>query len=406
LPLKIAATSLSLAALVIGLAIPAVMPEIANIDYFIIAGLAVVLFSLSAPWRRLLASPAVFMPLFAGVLLTICFIINADAPLDALAAVFFIPLFLVAPMAELFRRSGSLVTPASISLAATAGTFAALCLALFESFVLGIGRAGITVNNPIHFADIALTLGFIGLVGVYSERSLVRVLAVCAPLFGLIAVVLSGSRGPLVSAVPMAGAALVVLLAHFGARERRLTNLLLATVVCLQLVMLAHSFGLFAHLRAFESVANVLLGQDVDSSTALRLVMYQSAWNAFLAAPVFGHGLIGFIETTAQFVPAGATFPTFEHLHSDPADFAVIGGTIGLIAYGGFILAPVVDALTAPAGKARNAALYLAITLSVGYLAMGLTNAMFGVLTQTVLYGFCLAIVSHLARAGNTEPAQ
>lgn len=398
MPLETAAKFLTLAALLSGLAIPAVLPEAGNIGYFVIAGLALLLFSLTTPWRQVLARPAVAMPLAAGLLLTLCFAITADSPLDSLAAVFFVPLFLVAPMTELFRRAPKLVTPATIGIAASLGCLAAAGVALYDRFVLHLPRAGSSVNNPIHFADIALMLGFVALVGLYTARVSIRVLAVLALLAAMVAVLLSGARGALVAIAPLSLAAVIVLFLHFGGRARTLLYILLTVIIAVALAAMAAAFVPNLRFDAFMNAIDALRGRAVDGSTMQRLVMYQSAWNAFLASPVFGHGLIGFIEATAQYVPQGATFPTYEHLHSDLADFAVIGGALGLVAYAAFLLAPAVDAMTASRAHARPAALYLAVVVPVGYAAMGLTNAMFGVLTQTILYGFCLALVAHLAR--------
>jgi len=400
LPLTSIATVLTCAALVVGLVFPVVLPEVGNVSYFVLAGLALLAFSWSAPWRELRVRPVVYLPLVAGALLTICFIITAEAPLDALAAVFFMPLFLIAPMVELFRRGARFVTPTSICLIAAAGCVGAFGVALYDSYVLGMVRAGFTVNNPIHFADIALTLGFVALVGLYTDRLLVRLAALCAPILGLIAVILSGSRGPLVASVPMALTALVVIVMHFRGRAAFLRTFAVAIAGVAILGIIAWQMG-FLDASAFADALAAIGGSAVDHSTALRLKMYEGAYLAFFASPVFGHGLIGYVETANQFVPE-VSFGG--HLHSDLADFAVVGGIIGLLAYGLFLLAPLLEALRAPAdAPTRRASVMLALVLVVGYIGMGLTNAMFGILTQTVLYAFCLALVAHLAR--NREAA-
>jgi O-antigen ligase len=128
----------------------------------------------------------------------------------------------------------------------------------------------------------------------------------------------------------------------------------------------------------------------------VRAVIYQGAAGAFAASPIFGHGMIGFNEVAASFMPTDNRY-VYEHLHSDIADFAVIGGVLGMISYTLLLLAPLAGAWRVRS-PARPAVLYLAVMASSGYLLMGLTNAMFGILTQTVLYGLMLALIVVLSR--------
>jgi O-antigen ligase len=69
---------------------------------------------------------------------------------------------------------------------------------------------------------------------------------------------------------------------------------------------------------------------------------------------------------------------------------------LGLLSYGLILLAPFAGAWRAQ-GSQRAPALYLALVASVGYAGMGLTNAMFGVLAQTLVYTVLLSLVAVLA---------
>jgi O-antigen ligase len=381
-------------ALLVGLALPTVLPEVANVGFFVFAGLAIILLMRAAPWGELLRRPGVAIPLVAGAILTFCFALTASEPWHALAAMLFMPLFLVAPMAALLQRLPLTIDAQGIGIAALAGTAAAAALALFETQVLGLSRAGVTVNNPIHFADLSLTLGFVALVGVYGERRWVRIAVLAGPVLALLAVLLSGSRGPLVAFVPMLLVALMMFIAHRAPPAGRWAALVAAGLASLLLIALAWRIDAVQQVAAFNDIARVLSNETVDGSTTERLIMYRSAFNAFLASPVYGHGLIDYVAAAARHAPAGATFPIMGHLHNDIADFAVAGGGLGLLAYALFLLAPIVEVLRRPRSWP---AIHLALSISAGYLAMGLTNAMIGILSQTVLYGFCLALVVHLA---------
>ena len=130
-----------------------------------------------------------------------------------------------------------------------------------------------------------------------------------------------------------------------------------------------------------------------------------SAYNAFLASPIVGYGLIGFVEKVVAFPPLSGAPVGFDHLHNDLADFAVAGGAMGILAYGLFLAAPVVEAVRAPRGRNRRVAVLMSTTICVGYAGMGATNAMLGVMSQTLLYAVVLALVAYFARLPGGYPA-
>ena len=164
-------------------------------------------------------------------------------------------------------------------------------------------------------------------------------------------------------------------------------------------------FGLGGRLgRLGGDVVALFTGSTTDGAIGERLYMYLSAWNALLASPWHGYGMIDFTTSAAQFAPPGPGYPPSSHLHNDIADFAVIGGMLGLLSYVLLLVAPLAGGL-ATRGRNRPAAIYLGAVAGVGYFSMGLTNAMFGILTQTVVYGVILALIAALAQLGQGEQA-
>lgn len=394
---------LAWAALVAGLTLPTIEPGLANIAVITLMVLAIPL-CFRSDWRAILSQPAALLPLAGGALLVLAFAVTAQSGLHLVAVFYFAPLYLVAPLAALFDRLNSRDAPTAIGVPALAATVGAVGVASYDAFVLGVPRAGVSVNNPIHFADLALMLGFVALVGLFGKRSAWRGVFLLGPVLAMIAVLLSGSRGPMLAALPMFAIALI--LAAFWLLPRRwawsaMGGSVLASAMLLVVLM---QTGLAHHVAVLSDIVVLAqTGAPVDGSTAQRLIMYQSAYNAFLASPLYGHGLVDFIAITAGYAPQGVVFPTYEHLHNDIADFAVVGGFLGLCAYGLFIAAPMLGALRVRNGRHGRAAIMLGMTLGIGYLAMGLTNAMVGVLSQTVLFAVGLALVVHLGRTGENE---
>ena len=384
-------------AIISGLALPAVMPEVANTATIVLMALAIVL-CWRSDWRRILASPTVALPLLAGILLLLALAITAKSPWHIGILVFFAPLFLVAPLTALFERIGTRHVLTAFAVAALLGTIGAVAIAGYDTFVLHMARAGWTVANPIHFADIALVLGCIPLVGLAGPKAWWRLAFLAGPVLGVVAVLLSGSRGAIVAIVPVGAALALVALHRLMPRQWFWAGLGILVLGAGVAIGGAVQTGWLTSQPIVANVIDVVsTGVSPDSSTMERLAMYRTAFAAFLASPFYGHGMVDFIAITATYAPPGVVFPSYEHLHNDIADFAVIGGLLGLAAYALLIATPLIAAWRLPSGPARNAVLVLAIPFTVGYLGMGLTNALFGILSLTVLYAVGLSLIAYLS---------
>jgi O-antigen ligase len=151
-----------------------------------------------------------------------------------------------------------------------------------------------------------------------------------------------------------------------------------------------------------DLVSTFTVGMPQDGSTSERLQMYQGGFRAFLDSPIFGHGPLSFMTVAREL----GEFEGYEHLHNDLADFAASAGALGLIAYGLFLAAPIVEVLRAPSSWSRPRLLVLVSTLIAGYFTMGLTNAMFGILSLTTYYAAICLITGVLVDRLSAEPRE
>ena len=384
-----------------GLVGSTILPEITNIATLSLMGVGLLILAAIPATRAVLAQPTVWVPLLAGLVLLVALLFTATTPIHVLVIFVLAPLWLVGPHAALLSRLKDRLTPELIARLALLGTAGAALVAGFDVLVLGADRGGFIVNNPIHLADIALMLGLITPIGLL-DRGKHRYVYLLGPVLALATIWFSGSRGPLLAFVPMliCGAAA---LAWFTLPRRAA---LLSTIATIAVVGVAGFVVLGSPLAGrmgqFNEVVS-LLSTGVVPEQFLdheRLTMLQSAWSAWLASPVYGHGMIDYTQIAASYGPADNPYPPSGHLHNDIADFAVIGGTLGLAAYGLLLLAPLIGAMRVH-GPYRAAAIYLGLVTGIGYLAMGLTNAMFGILSQTVLYAVILALIAVLSVPGD-----
>lgn len=394
-------------AMIFGLVLPSGMPEVANIGFFLIAFAGMVSWAFALPRVEVIRQPAVLLPLLALVLLALAFFVATGSLAGALAVFYLAPLGLVGPVTILLRADGQMAAPDSIAIAALVGSLVGAAIGAFDWWTMGPTRAGAAVNNPIHFGAITLCLGFIALAGLYSKHRWVRAAAVSGPLWGAIAAWLSGSRGPLVALPAMLVVALVILACQFLPRRQAVAIAVATAAVALGGAAFLWQTGLIAQVPVVGMILAYLGGGAVlDGSTSERLAMYGAGASAFLHSPWFGYGFENLMTTAERYAPEGISFAGFDHLHSDLVDFAVIGGVVGVFSYLLVLVAGPVQALSGPRSGRRPAVL-LSVTLSVGYAVMGLTNAMIGILTQTMLFALILAILVHLTtRDANPVPQE
>lgn len=381
-----------------GLALPTAFPEVANVLLLIVPGLALLLLARQTGWTSLIRHPGIALPFLAVTLLCVAFAFTASTPLHIFAAFYFAPLLMISPLVALFERAPKVVSVETTGLLASVGAAGAAGVALVDSVILGQARAGTLVNNPIHFAAISLIVGFVALAGVSSKRPFVRVGALVAPSLSLLAIALSGSRGPMFAALPLAVLAMAFVAGRVSGRRALLALYGLVATATIA-VIVTWLTGVFRRFTVLAELPQLLVGGATrDSSTSERLQIYSASWRAFQDSPLFGHGLVDLAKAVLHYMPEGELLAGYQHLHNDLADFAVAGGSLGIVAYVLILVAPIAEVLRRGMWGQHRSALYLAFVVSTGFFCMGLTNATFGILSQTTLFAFVTALVVYLCR--------
>ena len=373
-----------------------VAPEAGNIVFLTTAALS--LLGLRKADLRPVARPIVWMPLTGLVLLGTTYAIAAGSIAGLTGVLPFAPILAIWPLVALASR-GDDPSPfllATLCLVGVAGTTA---VALNDFLLTGSNRAGGSIANPIHFADVALLAGYLSLLGLVCLKSPQRYLYLLGPVLAAVSVAFSGTRGAIVALVIMAGLA-IVCAALFRLINMRTLLLVVALAATSLAIVFAVGVGQISGVqRILVDMGDVLrTGMPTDYSTAVRLGMYQGGVDAFLASPLFGHGPFAFVDAAA----ATQTAPLFvgaPHLHNDIVDFAASCGIVGLVAFCLFLFAPLVDTMRAPASPTRKGLIVLVAALTAGYFVMGLTNAMFGILNLTVYFAAICVVVGLVSRS-------
>ena len=368
--------------------------------------------SVIAAFRSRSRNPIDVMLVTAAALPSIAFLFTAEEPGDLLFAFNFVPLLLAVPMRwqiEKFARLDSAVLIGRLSLA---GAGIAVIVSVVQVPMLGYERAGPPLMSAFHFADTAMLLGFVALVGLFAPGANRRWLYLLGPVLGILAALLSGTRGALIAAPVLGFIALAFALALAPARRRTTTLIIAAAAVVATAVLLfvATRLGFNRAIDGFSVTHEVIAGGAVDQSTKERLMMLWGGTQAFLHAPLFGYGWRDMVPAILPYVPDSQIerMLTFRQLHNGLLSFAVGAGIPGIISFLILSVAPVIAALRTPRDELFVSRLYLSVTLCAAYAVFQLTIIMIGFEFHTVQYAFMTVVMLGFVRVPTrvATPAQ
>ncbi len=284
----------------------------------------------------------------------------------------------------------------------TGGALAALALVGWERVGLGLDRPGGLIN-AITFGDLALCLGLLALAGATELRDSTRqwVLAALGSLAGLLAALLSGTRGSWI-ALPLAA---LVFLRH-GRRlpGRGLRALLAAGVALLAVAWFVPALGIEARvLQGLADVRSWRAGGSAYTNVGIRLELWKGAGILIREHPLFGLDGAVYKAEFARLVGQGRldrVVMLMPHLHNDALQAFVTRGVGGLLAWFAILAAPGAFFARAlgRAGAGESAPALAGLLLVLCYFSFGLTEVIFWSVKGSLFYalmvfllmGFCL----------------
>lgn len=299
----------------------------------------------------------------------------------------FVMLALVVPLTAALRTQAHPRNAQVLARLALMGVSIGALVALWQVMVEGRGRALGFGSDEIWSAVAALIIGWLTLIGRPGAEGHWRWLYLLGPVLATLVVLLSGSRGPMLAVPLLMGVAFALM----KGQRRELFVVLLAV---------AALFVLWpdkSRLQSFSTIGGEL-AQGVtlsDGSFDVRKVLLDASWDAFKLSPWTGYGWSHFAEATAPFTGRSSWVERADafHLHSDPLNFAVAGGVVGLLAYLLILAAPLIGAWRTPADGQQTARKLGSTLLVACYAGSGLTNTFFGFELHTTLYACLMAML-------------
>lgn len=315
-------------------------------------------------------------------------------PQDLLAPVLILPMLTTVALGVLARPSQWVPSPTVFASICLVGSLVALIGGTYEHFVLGIYRPGLG-NNPIHYASLAAVSGCLALTGVISTKAPWRYLFLLGPVFALGCAVVADSRGPMLGALAMSAVGMLTLTVWLWRENMFRIAVLVCTVIAVSGIVYLVGTGNARVASILQSGLNIF--RFTGGSDDIRAAMYVSAIEVLRTSPLVGLGLGQIMVTAETMFPNLLAGYGLENLHADWANFAAMAGAMGLLAWLLLLFAPLLLLLARSARRDR-ALMLGAILLTTGQFTLGVSNATFGILPQTVLYAVGLGYFLMWAR--------
>jgi len=275
--------------------------------------------------------------------------------------------------------------------------------ALYESIITDHYVRADGATSAIIFGNTALLMGTISAVGVPYFRKLGRlylVIPALALIFGLMASLLSGSRGGWI-ALP---ALVLVLLWHFWREGFRRASLIIGMLLigCIGLSLSLPQTGVSD--RAQEAVVQFdqYVADPVEyggTSVGQRLELWRAAWNMFLEKPFFGGGIGHSFNTfLKEGVALGHYHPnsvvqTMPHnVFLDTLAMQGLVGLAGLLGIWGALSVVFTKAVREQDTDIRILGM-AGLMLMVGYFMFGLTDSVMGYGPPLVFFSLYSALI-------------
>lgn len=229
-------------------------------------------------------------------------------------------------------------TPDWLWLGVCCGGVSAGLIAIYERVFIGLSRADNGIN-AIPFGNLSLLMGALSLVsGVYFIQKRTRFhyslisFAMCAAFLGVLASLLSGTRGGWI-AIPFLAVLLFSATNNLIKPKTRNVSLIV-TILCVVAIIAYPSSGIWLRIEAiFDDINQYFINDNADTSLGTRFELWRAGWSMFIDNPIMGVGESGVQEILPSLVEREIAFErgsVLPQLHSDIIDTLARRGLLGV----------------------------------------------------------------------------
>lgn len=322
--------------------------------------------------------------------------ISVKSPKDLLVMFAFMPFLLSAVTYILARKYASKETAILVLSLCLLGAALTVLVGLVDMYFLNSDRPRGLFSGVITLAMVGTTLGIVASMGFFLVGGFKRVVFLLGPIFAIIIIALTQSRGTAI-AIP----ALSALFFIFALRR---TKTLRAKIF----VTLAISFlvfvGFYYITQQSSRIANIddIISQALDQGLSsikaenIRIEMFQAGWELFLTSPIFGHGWANMSEmafTALDQSKYDAQLVKYFQFHNDFINYAFSAGVFGIASFFAFLFAPLIGALKAPRDSLFGFRIEIILLMLALYSITGLTAEVLSHGLTITLYASISAII-------------
>lgn len=292
------------------------------------------------PDLRWIAWPFLLWGLMSGL-----FFLSSPVPLEKAYIYNYWQYVLILVLSVLVLATVTHASPNSLLWGLVVAALLATWHGVHDTAIQGLARAGELSGSPIRFGNwsmIAAMLLILFSALSTQMRARWRVCLLALAMLAMFASMASGSRSSLLP-LPL----LIGLLLTFRKDRFHRWMLVLGLVgTILSGVLLLNSHTLQQKLRLTEMVYDIqqVKKENFDTSIGARFGMWEAAWQMFLRHPFIGIGITEYQPELKRMIVQGdiPAFHPWSHAHSDILHTMATRGSVGLLAYLGIILGPLV----------------------------------------------------------------
>ena len=228
--------------------------------------------------------------------------------------------------------------------------------------------------NQNIFGDIAVAMLFLSMVQLFDEKPKEQIITLIAIIAGIVAIVLSASRGSWISAIILSVVYLsIIYKPYLHGNAKRKLSILGALIITFTLLFNTQIIQNKVS-NATEGVKEWSIGNN-NSSTGERLNMWVSGLKAAQDSPWIGHGYRNANKASQKYTNKDIGYT---HLHNEYITNLVSAGIFGLLSLLALIFIPMVIFYQKLKDKEKYHYALMGVLLCVGYATFGFTHIAFG----------------------------
>ena len=272
-------------------------------------------------------------------------------------------------------------------------------IVLVQFFIWGYDRPSGMFNENV-FSDLAVILLFLSIVRFFEETKREQIFTSIAAIFGVIAVVLSASRGSWLSF-------LVSIPVYFGIASSRFSKgnykrsfgLIILTIVIsigfTQIDLVKEKTAFAKKIgTAIDNAQSWSNDKSEFTSTSARLEMWKYGLLAAEDSPLFGHGYRNANEVVSNYaMQFKKEISMFTHLHNEYLTNLVSAGLVGLVSMIILLFAPLIVFVKKLRSEEHYNYALMGVLLCVAYSTFGFTHIALGEENMNAFYVFFLSLL-------------